>query len=98
MPDLAFPDARIIEGPQGVDSTQTIGGAEKMHDLKSHHQIGHNKAISCPFSQDRFFQFGEKVMWRVADTSKARQERVAVVPRHLCWRPGGVEDERRAYP
>ena len=33
MLDLAVPDALIIEEPQGVASPQTIGGAEKMHDL-----------------------------------------------------------------
>ena len=33
MVDLAVPDALIIEGPQGVGSTQTIGGAEQIHDL-----------------------------------------------------------------
>ena len=38
--------------------------------LQGHHQIGHNKVTSCPCSQDRLCQFGEKVMWKVADTSK----------------------------
>ena len=113
MLDRAVPDAQIIEGPQGVDSTQSIskvlmnGGADKMHDLtadfvrtllsaiqrftglviepghrlfcwavrhaaylQGHHQIGHNKVTSCPCSQDRLCQFGEKVMWKIADTSK----------------------------